>query len=47
MAGKATIISDFTSELHVAVAGVRPQSIPAEIYRGIADRARARRSKRT
>ena len=38
MAGKATIISGFTNELHVAAAGVPPQSIPAEIHRDMADR---------
>jgi short-subunit dehydrogenase len=37
MAGKATIISGLTNKLQVAAAGVLPQSIPAEIHRGMAE----------
>lgn len=37
MAGKATIISGLMNKLQVAAAGVLPQSIPAEIHRGMAE----------
>jgi short-subunit dehydrogenase len=37
MAGKATIISGLTNKLQVAAAGVLPQSIPAQIHRGMAE----------
>jgi hypothetical protein len=37
LAGKATIISGLTNKLQVAAAGVLPQSIPAQIHRGMAE----------
>jgi short-subunit dehydrogenase len=36
-AGKDTIISGWANKLEVAVAGVLPQSIPAEMHRGMAE----------
>lgn len=37
MAGKDTIVSGLMNKLQVAAAGVLPQSIPAEIHRGMAE----------
>jgi short-subunit dehydrogenase len=37
MAGKSTIISGVMNKLQVAAAGVLPQSVPAEMHRGMAE----------
>jgi short-subunit dehydrogenase len=37
MAGKDTIISGWKNKLQVAASGVMPQSVPAEIHRGMAE----------
>jgi len=36
-AGKDTLISGWKNKLQVAAAGVLPQSIPAEMHRGMAE----------
>ena len=37
MAGKDTIISGWKNKLQVAASGVLPQSVPAQLHRGMAE----------